>query len=277
MINPDFQLSIASFPFNYAVVEQVFDKGTSQALSIAFQSLIQTGKHIGKVGEVGDLVYDAINVTPTISQILSTPIQQLASQEIKSFVASIFDIVLDENLIIGMHQHRPPSKPGWAHTDFAVVSFPNTPPNHNGLRLFSSEHGVNYSDDSRDRQPNSIKTARSIACIYYVGNAKWNAGMGGETGVFLADGKTLFATVPPRNNSLFLFEISPVSYHAYMGSQTHFRNSYIWWYHSAPGYLLHRHMQPAKYKSSRGLDPWDRWTDATVEKYAFETMTGPER
>ncbi len=272
MINPKFQLSIASFPFNYAVIESVFDEGTAHALSIAFQSLILSGKKIGKVGEIGEMVYDAINVTPTVSQILSTPIQHIASQEVKSLVSGLFDIVLDENLIIGMHQHQPPSRSGWAHTDFAVVSFPNTPPNHNGLRIFSTEHGVNYSDDSRDRQPNAIKTARSIACIYYIGNAKWNAGMGGETGLFLADGKTLFATVPPRNNSLFLFEISPVSYHAYMGSQTHYRNSYIWWYHSAPGYLLNRHAHSVKQKSDRGLDPWDRWTDDSIAKYEFETM-----
>lgn len=77
------------------------------------------------------------------------------------------------------------------------------------MRVFASNSGVNDSDDSKSRQPVSIKTARSVACLYYTGNVPWQPGFGGETGVYRPDGKTLFKAVPPRNNSLFMFEISP--------------------------------------------------------------------
>ena len=171
--------------------------------------------------------------------------------------------------MIGMHRHMPPSKPGWAHTDFAIVSFPNIAPNYAGQRVYFHNCGCNYSDDSRDRQPNTIKTARAVACLYYCANRDWLPGMGGETGIFLPDGKTLVASVPPRNNLLFAFEISPLSFHAYLGSQAMQRSSYIWWYHASPGYLAKRHSGAVLGRSNRGADPWDRWTDTTVAKYEF--------
>ncbi|MFN7876962.1 MAG: 2OG-Fe(II) oxygenase [Pirellula sp.] len=234
-----------------------------------FQSLIGLGKPIGKVGEQGNQIYNAVNYNPTLSQIAGTALRQIVSQDVRAFVANVFDIYLDENVILGMHQHMPPSDKGWVHTDFAVVSFPKVSPNLDGMRVFTGDSGVNYSDDSKHRQPESIKTARSVACLYYIGNVPWQSGFGGETGVYLPDGKTLFKAIPPRNNSLFMFEISPISYHAFMGSSSLRRNSFIWWYHSDPGYLIHRHQRLAKYRADRGEDPWDRWTDTNVEK--FET------
>lgn len=271
MINKSARFSISSYPYNYLIVEDLFDEGTAFGLSAVFNDLIQTGRTIGKVGEVGDLVYEAINFTPKLQHVQSTPISTIASVELKNLIAEVFDIYLDENLMIGMHRHNPPSKPGWSHTDFAVVSFPNIPANHGGQRVYAEADQVNYSDDSKHRQPDSIKTARAIACLYYTANQEWRPGLGGETGVYLPDGKTLVASVPPKNNSLFAFEISPHSYHAYLGSAAMQRSSFIWWYHAAPGYLMKRHAESAAARTKAGLDPMDRWTDSTVEKYEFPT------
>ena len=120
-------------------------------------------------------------------------------------------------------------------------SLPTTPPNYGSQRLFEPGNGVQYSDDSLHRQPEAIKSARAVACLYFAANEPWSPGMGGETGVFLPDGVTLANAVPPKNNLLLAFEISPNSFHAYQGSTTMQRNSFIWWYHSPPGYLLARH------------------------------------
>ena len=97
--------------------------------------------------------------------------------------------------------------------------------------------------------------------------------MGGETGIYLPDGKTLVAKIPPKNNLLFAFEISPLSYHAYLGSETMQRNSFIWWYHSHPSYLMSRYEAIAQAKAAGGLDPWDRWTDNSVPKYEFPILS----
>lgn len=269
MINPKHRLTISSFPFNHFIIEEIFDAGTASGLSSTFNELIVAGRRVGKVGEVGELIYDAINFTPRLEHVTSTPISKLVSLELKEFVAELLDIRFDENLMIGMHRHLPPSKSGWSHTDFAVVSFPNIAPNYAGQRIYFDGCGCTYSDDSRDRQPKSIKTARAVACLYYSANRPWKPGMGGETGIYMTDGTTLVSAIPPKNNLLFVFEISPLSYRAYLGSQSMQRSSYIWWYHAPPSYLTKRHSGSVSGRTKRGLDPWDRWTEPSVAKYEF--------
>jgi hypothetical protein len=173
MINPSAKFTISSYPYNYLVVEDLFDKGTAYGLSSVFNDLIQTGRTIGKVGEVGELVYDAINFTPKLEHIQSTPISNIASTELKNLIAEVFDIYLDENLMIGMHRHLPPSKPGWTHTDLAVVSFPNIPVNHGGLRVYSDADHVNYSDDSKNRQPNTVTISKGH-CTFSLRRVAWS-------------------------------------------------------------------------------------------------------
>lgn len=263
----DAKITINSYPFNYMLIEDAFPAALASSLELLFRELITDGRKIGKVGEVGELIYDAVNFTPLLHHVQHTTLATFASADLRTWMSNSFDIRLDENLMLGMHRHQAPSKAGWAHTDFAVVSFPNEPPNFDGNRIFYDDCGCNYSDDSRDRQPNTIKTARAIACLYYTGNPEWMPGMGGETGVFADFGKRLVASIPPKNNSLFAFEISPISYHAYLGSDSAQRNSYIWWYHAQPDYLLSRHRDVANMKLKLDMDPWDRWTDTSVPKF----------
>jgi hypothetical protein len=269
LFNPNAKFSIGSYPFNYLVVEELFHKATASNLNMLFTELMADAKKIGQVGEVGKLVYEALNFTPVLNHVRNTSIGAFVSAELREFIANVFRIRIDENVMIGMHRHVAPSKPGWAHTDFAVVSFPNESPNCNGVRVFYDGCGCNYSDDSRDRQPNSIKTARALACLYYVGNDTWAPNVGGDTGLYADLGRRLVKSIPPKNNSLLVFEISPISYHAYLGCETMHRNSFIWWYHSEPNYLLSRHSAAADYKRRCSMDPWDRWTEASVPK--FET------
>lgn len=264
-------VSIHSYPYNYFSIENVFDDHVAWGLSNLVNDRIQRGRSIGKVGEIGSLIYDAINYTPTIHDALTTPLAAIASVNLKRFIAGIFNIELDENLMIGMHRHEPPSKAGWSHTDYAVVSFPRIDPNVFGQRMYFDGCGCNYSDDSSDRQPNTIKTSRAIACLYYTANDEWKRGMGGETGLYMPDAKTLVDAIPPKNNSLFVFEISPISYHAYLGSSIMRRSSIIWWYHADAVYLHSRHAAAVAYRVDRKTDPWDRWTGVDVPKYEVRT------
>jgi hypothetical protein len=270
-LNPAAGFNVNSFPYDYVVIQNVFHEHMAQALELVFEKVIAGGKSIGKVGEVGELIYDAINYTPTLWDMRNTPLAVFASPELRTFLAGLFDLQVDENMMIGMHRHNPPSKAGWPHTDFAVVSYPRDPPNVGPFRFFYNGSPCNYSDDSRDRQPDSIKTARAIACLYYIGNdPDWREGMGGETGIYCDRAATLLDKVPPRNNSLFAFAINPFSYHAYLGSAEMRRNSIIWWYHAPPSYLRRRYAPLFEKKLRMKLDPWDRWTELTVAKYEVE-------
>ncbi|QDV23536.1 2OG-Fe(II) oxygenase family protein [Aureliella helgolandensis] len=267
----DARITLGSYPFNHMVIENVFPAALASNLGLLFKELITQAKPIGKVGEVGELKYDALNFTPMLSHVQQTSIAAFVSTEFREFTASSFSIRLDENVMIGMHRHNAPSKPGWPHTDFAVVSFPNIAPNYQGMRLFQAGCQCNYSDDTRDRQPQAIKTARAVACLYYCANPPWQPGAGGETGLYAELGKRLVQRIPPTNNSLLIFEVSPVSYHAYLGSRLAQRNAYVWWYHASPNYLLARYQSHVAFKQSLDMDPWDRWTDKSIAK--FQTST----
>lgn len=266
-LNPAATITISSYPFNYLVVEDVFEPVLAANLAFLFRELIVGAQGIGKVGEVGELIYDALNFTPTVEHVKETAMSVFASAELREFVSSVFHIRLDENFMLGMHRHNPGSRRGWPHTDFAVVSFPNTPTHFNGWRIFHQGNGCNYADDSRDRQPDSIKTARAVACLYYTANPEWERGMEGETGIYADLGKRLVDRVAPKSNSLLIFEISPISYHGFLGSTQVQRNSYIWWYHSHPRYLLERHALAVELKKGLNMDPWDRWTGEEVAKF----------
>jgi hypothetical protein len=266
VINPNARFTVSSHPYNHLIVEDLFDEGTAYALAAACNDFARVGKPLGRVGEFGAFLYDALNLTPTPEQVRQTPASVLASAEVRNLIVDVFDIHLDENIMLGVHRHEPPSKAGWTHTDFAIVSFPNLPPNIGSQRV-NLNVGCNYCDDSRDRQPESLKSARAVACLYFTANEPWAPGMGGETGIYMPDGATLAYAVPPKNNLLLAFEISPLSFHTYEGSATLQRNSFIWWYHAPPGYLLNRHAAAVEARVRAGQDPWARWTDETVPKY----------
>ena len=72
------------------MIENIFDDHVAWGLSALVNDRIQLGKSIGKVGEVGSWVYDAINFTPTVKDALTTPLAAIASVELKRFIAGIF-------------------------------------------------------------------------------------------------------------------------------------------------------------------------------------------
>lgn len=270
------RISTNSYPYNYLQIEDLFADAMADALRERFESGIAKGAAIGKVGEVGNLVYSAVNYTPTIADIQSSEIAVFATAALRDLICGAFGIPVNDYLMIGSHRHAPPSRNGWPHTDCAIVSFPESGPKYNGFEIFSEDSGCTYADDSRDRQPHSVKMARAVACIYYLGSEDWSEGEGGETAIYGRDGRQVVAKVPPIPNSLLAFEISPFSLHGYLGSPNLTRDSYIWWYHSDISLSIDRHRESFELKTSSGADPWDRWTDASVPKYdAYQSATGP--
>ena len=63
-LNPAAKFTLNSYPFNYLVIEDVFHESLASNLALLFQELMTGAKRIGKVGEVGELVYEALNFTP---------------------------------------------------------------------------------------------------------------------------------------------------------------------------------------------------------------------
>lgn len=232
-----------------------------------FERNVESAAPIGKVGEIGDLVYTARNYTPDVIDLTSSELSVFTSPELKEMVCGLLGTPTNDDFMLGSHRHDPPSTDGWPHSDCAVVSFPKEGPKLAGLNVFQPDSGCNYADDSKWRQPDSRKVARAVACIYYLGSEDWQDGDGGETAIYGLDGKTVVAKIPPVHNSLFAFEISPVSYHGYIASPRKRRDSYIWWYHCELPDLVERSGDAFHYRIDGGQEPWDRWTDKSVEKF----------
>lgn len=77
---------------------------------------------------------------------------------------------------------------------------------------------------------------RAATMIFYLCNDGWEQGDGGETGIYSADCETedtVVKLIPPLNNSLFLFECSPHSYHRFVTNPGRTRNSIILWLHAS--------------------------------------------
>jgi len=275
IFNPHARVSVDSYPYDHVVIEDTFSDDLAEELTDCFARSITHAKPIGKVGEVGELHYSALNYTPDLVDIRTSAITHLISQSLRDFVSGLFGISANQYVMLGSHRHLPPSKNGWPHTDCTVVSFPRQNPVFDGCELFQPDSGCVYADDSSDRQPESIKMSRAIACLYYVGIRDWSSGDGGETAIYAADKTTIVKKIPPTHNSLFAFDISPDSLHGFLGSKTLIRDSFIWWYHAPIETVVTRHQASFDRKLAVRQDPWDRWTDVSVPKYP--TVDTPDR
>lgn len=69
MLGSSAKFTLCSYPYNYLIIEDCFETNAAYGLSSVFNDLIRSGRSVGKVGEVGDLVYDAINFTPTTDHV----------------------------------------------------------------------------------------------------------------------------------------------------------------------------------------------------------------
>jgi hypothetical protein len=147
-------------------------------------------------------------------------------------INELFGIKGTGHVYAGAHHHKAGSSAGKIHTDFNAVWFPAaargriTVPDY---RLCDYKTGAGPLERSEKR-----RLYRAVAMIFYLHNDGWEEGMGGETGLFASRTQSLEAPpvrVPPRNNSLLLFECMPRSFHAFLPNPGCERNSIILWTH----------------------------------------------
>jgi hypothetical protein len=126
---------------------------------------------------------------------------------------------------VAFHHHPPGDRTGFVHHDFADKQF--LPESLLPNKVISGE--VPKGD-------NTITRRRIISILIYLNNPPWQEGDGGETGIYTAEKQTLLKKVPPINNTLFAFHISPKSMHAFQGNNKP-RNSIVQWFHIPPEML----------------------------------------
>ena len=130
---------------------------------------------------------------------------------------------------------------GWIHNDLNPVWFADIA-DADGI-VIPRQALCSYCEGAGPAEVRRREAVRSVAVIYYLNNAAWQSGDGGETGLYRRIQDAIahpVARVPPVNNSLVAFECTPSSYHTFLTNVRHPRNSVVLWLHVEKGTAVAR-------------------------------------
>jgi hypothetical protein len=234
-----------NIPFRYSHIKNVFTEEFYEKLHSKFIELLSGGISdtfdMNKFSYFGQITketkYDAYSrVTDPNCNITSIFYSNLW----KNFISNLFpDIELTVNSASSFHHHKVNSTSGFLHTDWNLQNFVKDElPNGINPWYFQCKHAGEPGVD------NAYQVVKSIACIYYLGNEEWNEGYGGDTGLYTHHNENNFVKaipyenqipyvkIPPVNNSMVVYEISPYSYHGFIQNKKIERNAMIQWFYS---------------------------------------------
>lgn len=258
-ISKNVELNYFTDPFPHLVIDNLFNDSVYEAMVPKFKEYIsRVSKPCGIVGENKELFYNA-TIYPMKKQDCVEGWKFFVEKFWKDFISDVFSIVLNQHTAYSLHFHKgspaTPSKSGWSHKDLGICSARDKV---NGEVEIIDD--CDYVDDS-DQDPTTNKVARSVAMLYYLDNIDNPSHEdGGGTGIYDDYKSTnLIKTILPKNNRLFAFEISPSSYHGFIGAKFD-RSATVQWFHSSPAYIVNRYLEEFKkqYKIENNLI-FERW------------------
>lgn len=262
----DVDVRIQITPYHHFVKENFFKHDFYCELVNVLEGYLDQNK-FRPIGEVGyqKLKYDGFYCYPDPREI-TYPFTFLYTRVWKDFISALFDVKTSDEVLTGFHRHIPPGTDGWPHCDLGLCSFVEDR-GFDNLNHWAGQ--CVYADDTAHRQPHTFKRFRSIALIYYLGsNEVWRDGDGGETGMYTSyDPKDLVKKVPPTNNTIFAFAISPMSWHGFIANKRFPRNTIIQWFHSPPSYVMKKYEDLVRARIEQGMPPYEYWTDPNEEKF----------
>jgi hypothetical protein len=251
----DIMVKKYSDPFNYIIIDNLFNQEIYQKLCATFPSFIsRTTRYKDQPGATSDYEGYISGLGP---KDLVNGYDFFASKPLQNFVEQSFNIKTSQYISPSAHFHKAPSKNGFMHRDANICSFPKV---INNDAFITSGGGVTYTDDSI-YNASSVKMIRSIALLYYLNNDQSDKCSGGGTGIY-NKANNLINTIEPKNNRLFIFEISYNSFHGFIGANFD-RSAIVSWFHSSPAYIVHRN-----WESFRTHPHYiERWTQKKPEEY----------
>ena len=221
-------------PFFHMVAYEVFTPDFYGSLERAYGELLSRG-----VSERPDGTrlsrsipnYDVYSLS--LSPATPAPFNVFTSREWHDVVANVVGIRTTGDVNGGFHHHSVGSKSGRVHNDMNPGWFMDS---GNPYQVNVSRNELcNYSTGkASDSQIQVHETVRAIALLFYLHNAPWQRGDGGETGLYSHRYQPVTEpskAIPPINNSLVLFECRPNSFHSFLSNLKTPRNSMIMWLH----------------------------------------------
>jgi len=223
-------------PTPYLVIENLFTPQYASGILSGILDIIEkTGLSEERNVELFSRVknYDAYSYVPPPT--LESPFRVFYSREWYDLFKGISGFDFDNNVMTGLHHHKVGSENGYIHTDFNYYQF-RSKPISNGLNhwnrnsMYQEDGGTSFKKD--ELEPGVILTRRAIALIYYLDTEPWKVEDGGETGFYLTyKDKNPAIKIPPKHNSLFVFQITPQSLHGFIKNNSRVRNTVIQWFH----------------------------------------------
>jgi hypothetical protein len=161
------------------------------------------------------------------------PFQLFISNEWHDMLAQLARIRATRDVTGGFHHHRLGSRSGEIHNDLNPGWFLDAP-DAGGVNLSRNEL-CDYSTGHVNGHGVQVhESVRAVAVLFYLHNPPWRDGDGGETGLYAHSSQAVdnpTKVMPPVNNSLFMFECRPDSYHSFIQNRNGHRNSIIMWLH----------------------------------------------
>jgi hypothetical protein len=241
------------FPFRHIVIDNVFDNSTYNEMCRVFPTFIaRTVPYKDQPGATSN--YEGYILGLSLNDLLGG-YEIFASKHLQNFVEKEFDIETTKFVSPSAHFHKPPSRDGFIHRDYNIVSFKDQ------QAEFVTTGGASYTDDTNEN-PDSTKVLRSIALLYYLNNDDHINCSGGGTAIYESYSGGHIKTIEPKNNRLFIFEMTDNSYHGFVGANFA-RSCVVSWFHSGPAYMINRHWN--KYKQNNNLI--ERWSYQNTENH----------
>ncbi len=239
-------------PFSHFVGTEIFVPSFYAELEGAFRDVLSSGLHetrsFGKFARSGS-GYDAYiyPFPPT----LGGPLSFFISRGWHDLLASLAGVEATGDVSAALHHHEPGSSDGIVHNDLNpgwFVARPGT----DGINLASSSV-CNYNRGKPHQAGvTPIERTRAVAMIFFLNNAPWRPGDGGECALYSRQRNPApDAIVAPINNSILAFECTPYSYHRFLSNHTASRDSVILWLHRVRQHAVARWGESAIVKWSR--------------------------
>jgi hypothetical protein len=258
-ISPDIKIEKFTDPYPHIVIDNLFKPEIYQKMCDKFQTYIsRVEKPYGQVGDSGN-TYDAL-ICGMGEEDCIEGYDFFKLKLWQNFISNIFDLEFNQHMAYSLHFHKgspeKPSRDGWPHLDLNVCSVIDDL--EKPIKLTGE---CNYADDTFNLQPNVSKTLRSVAMLYYFNNKNdQQEGDGGGTAIFKNyDKDSLVKEVKPNNNRLFAFEVSPKSYHGFVGAKFD-RAAIVSWFHSSPSYIVKKNLDAYKEKFLQKGEIFEYWT-----------------
>jgi len=229
--------SECELPFRHFCATDVFDANTYQSICQQFSLILEAtvAKREGPYkmrraqGESDGLVLG-------LNEKLAEAFSPLFTPNWLGSLADLLDLKFLPRIEGALHSNPQGSRTGWIHTDCCSAWFDESDCPEHGLMFPPRGRCSYFTGELKAPDAKPKEYIRAATMIFYLCNDDWEPGDGGETGLYNEARQTpdtMVKLMPPKNNSLFLFECNSDSYHRFIKNPGRTRNSIILWLHSS--------------------------------------------